>query len=103
MKPVIVLPEKKVTIDTPAPKAQPVVPMTKHNIQVIENTDVSRNKKMRTVILIQTEAELHEGEVLSKATITENGFKKKCSCDCCRKLDLNELLMRLGESLEERK
>lgn len=103
MKPLIVLPEKKVIADIPAPKAPPVIPQPKHNMQVIEHTDPNRNRKMRTVIVMQTEPELHEGEALSKGMITESGFRKKCGCECCRKLDLNELLLRLGELLEERK
>lgn len=100
----ILLPEKKLIAEIPS-KSQQVATHPKQNIQIIETTDPNRHKKMRTVVLVHSEMDMNEreGEVISKATSTENGFKKKCSCECCRKLDLNELLVRLGELLEERR
>lgn len=42
-------------------------------------------------------------EVISKGIRTESGLVKKCGCECCKKQDLNDLLLRLGDLLEEKK
>ena len=78
----------------------PAISQPKPSIQVVETFDANRNKKIKTVILVQNEMEVErEGEVISKVTMSEGGSKKRCICECCKNMDLNDLLVRLGEIL----
>lgn len=58
VKPVIVLPEKKMVTEMSASK--PVVSQPKQNLQVIETMDPNRHRKLRTVIMVQSEMEMNE-------------------------------------------
>ena len=78
----------------------------KDKVHVFESIDESRKKKMRTVIVVHSEIDCSESEVevFSKAQRTEDGrVVRKCQCDCCKKLDVNELMIRLGELLDKKK
>ena len=74
------------------------------NVKVVETFDDKRKKKMRTVVLVHTEVDCSEKEMEgqsghSKMMRTENGVVKRCNCD----LDINELLRRLGDLVQEKK
>jgi hypothetical protein len=71
----------------------------------VESLDETRKKKMRTVILVHSEIDCSDKEIetFSKGTRTEGGVQRKCTCDCCKKLNITELVTRLGELLDEKK
>lgn len=96
-----VLQGKKDVVQT---NGRPGILKVGEKVRVYENSDEKRQKKTRTVVMIQTEFDNPEHEGKQVRSRAEDGSTvKKCNCDCCRKLDVNELLRRLADLMEEKK
>ena len=74
-------------------------------IQIIEDTDERRQKKTKTVVFVHTETDVCDNlGNQAKMVSTEKGLTRQCACDCCKKYsDLNVVVQRLVELIEEKK
>ena len=61
---------------------------------------------MKTVVLVHSEMDYSEDDVDNPTKMVKgnHGPTRRCVCDCCKKMgNVNELIRRLGELIQEQK